>query len=343
MRSFIATSLIMASTTYAADKTVATVDIYGTNKLSASQVKSQFKNEIHDIADCMQHGSLSNSNTATQFSKAVNKMTSAIKANGGYAYVGLSPIMYPHDPITHITIDIIEKGDKPRLSYFLPKPKQNISDSHQLIKNWLAYQKIGFNIVFQDKQFPAYHNCPAYHCLFGFDHPLLQKYKTTFNQAEKYKTELVSVLRHDKSDEKRAAAVYILAHIEDSNELVKLLIPSINDASSLVRNNAMRVLGMVLEHKKDIDIPVSKIVKALDFPSTTDRNKALYILSGLAEKTENIKYIKSQAGSYLIATLKLEQPNNHDISYAILKKISGKNYSDRDYKAWEVWLQADYA
>jgi len=38
--------------------------------------------------------------------------------------------------------------------------------------------------------------------------------------------------------------------------------------------------------------------------------------------------------------LRLEQPNNHDYAYKILKAISGQELGERDYAAWESWLNA---
>jgi len=335
---------VISTTTLAAEQPVATtVDVYGTKQLTSQQVVSIYSKEIQTIASNIQSGVITApKQDQSDYLFAMNKMNTNIKLKGQFAYVNISPIIYPNDPITHITIDVVEKTDKQRLSYFLPKPTQSISDPHHLIRYWQQYEQAGFSIVFKEKKFPDTKNCPAYHCLFGFDHPLLQKYQNTFELAEKYKHSLVRILRHDKDENKRAAAAYVLAHIKSKKELAKLLLPSINDSSSLVRNNTMRVIGAIASDD-EVNIPINNIVKALDFPSTTDRNKALYILSTLANKTENINHIKQHSGSYLIATLKLQQPNNHEFSYAILKKISGKNYSDRDYKAWETWLEANHA
>ena len=36
--------------------------------------------------------------------------------------------------------------------------------------------------------------------------------------------------------------------------------------------------------------------------------------------------------------LRLGQPNNHDYAYRILKAISGQQFGERDYQAWETWL-----
>src|SRR5438445_4845467 len=121
----------------------------------------------------------------------------------------------------------------------------------------MKYEKIGFSLVYSEKKFPSYVICPAHHCLFGFDHPKLQKYKILFNDSvEKNKYKLVDVLRNEKDENKRAAAAFLLAHIKSAKELVTILIPSIDDPNEKVRNNTMRVIGLTLLNSPHIDLPI---------------------------------------------------------------------------------------
>ena len=151
--------------------------------------------------------------------------------------------------------------------------------------------------------------------------------------------QLVSILRKDSDESKRASAALLLAHMKNGNELIKVLVPSMRDPSDQVRNNVMRVLGATLSKIKVADFPINESVVALHFPSTTDRNKALYIISSLVEEPHYAHYVIRHAGQELIDELKLSQPNIHELSYEILKKISHKNFSDRDYSSWEKWLK----
>jgi hypothetical protein len=84
-------------------------------------------------------------------------------------------------------------------------------------------------------------------------------------------------------------------------------------------------------------VPIEPALEALDFPETTDRNKALAMIDGLADHPEHRAAILAH-GPVLIALLRLEQPNNHDYAFSILKKISGQTFGERDYVAWEKWL-----
>lgn len=308
----------------------ATVDVYGTNLLSANRLIQQYRQELAEIADATQHGTLA--------PLAVNKITNGVKAKGDFDYVAVSPVFYQNDHIIHITVDVVEHQDKQRLSHFQPAPKGSIADPNHLVARWREYEKTGFIIAFKEKRLPHATHCPAHHCLFGFDHPDLKKYKNTFDSAERYKARLLDMARYDKDDKNRAAAVFILAHTHHPGELVNALLPSLHDSSALVRNNAMRVIGAILMQNKTIPTPINEICTALNYPSTTDRNKALFITLTLIDNPNVAAYIKQHAGQHLINMLKLEQPNNHDFSFLILKKMSGKQYGERDYDAWEKWL-----
>jgi hypothetical protein len=66
----------------------------------------------------------------------------------------------------------------------------------------------------------------------------------------------------------------------------------------------------------------------------------LATIDGLATRPENKNIHIREAGPKLIEILKLLQPNNHDFAYAILKKISGKDFGERNYEAWGRWLHS---
>lgn len=249
--------------------------------------------------------------------------------------------MAADDPIIHFTVDVIDRDDKDRVIQFLPVPGRHIPDPENLIKNWQDYHKLGFAIFYSKKNVPGYKTCPANHCLFGFEDKRFQKYGLLFNElVPKHKNELVQVLRNDQDPQKREAAAYLLAHIKDAKELVHILTPSVYDSNGDVRNSVLRVIGATIEKNKKIEFSLDTILKALDFPTSMDRNKALYILQSLADKPKYVKYIREHALDLLISDLKLLAPNVHGEAYTILKKISGKKFADNDYASWEKWANS---
>jgi hypothetical protein len=55
------------------------------------------------------------------------------------------------------------------------------------------------------------------------------------------------------------------------------------------------------------------------------------------------RQVIKQAGPTLIKLLELEQPNNHDFVYSILKQVSGKDLGERDIAAWQRWLAEQHS
>jgi hypothetical protein len=105
----------------------------------------------------------------------------------------------------------------------------------------------------------------------------------------------------------------------------------------------MRVISDIVFYHPEIEVAVAPVLEALDFPATSDRNKAAAILAGLLERpgAERLHHlVVARAGATLLAMLRLQQPNNHRFAHRILRAISGRNFGARDYAAWESWLES---
>jgi len=325
---------------YAEQQPKPVIDVFKTDQITLQTINKKFAANFQAIADIIRSpDSITSTKNTEDLLKLLNKTVSDINNLGSFAWVTISPIMYPDNNVTYFTIDIVDKADKTRLSHFLVKPTRSIPDPDHLIQTWQEYEKIGFDKFFKTKTAPVIKSCPAFHCLMGFDAPELSKYKNIFmTGVPKNKSQLVTVLKEDKDENKRAAAALLLAHIQDGNELINILAPSMRDPSGQVRNNTMRVLGATLAKNTKADFPVQDAITALDFPELTDRNKALYILSSLSDQPRYAKYIAQHAQSELLDELKMRQLNVHNLAYEILTKISGKKYGERNYAAWKRWL-----
>lgn len=336
---FIFLLLFFGSTSSAATQELL-VDVYKTNQISTKDVKDKFKKELTEILNLLKSPNTDNELKASSIKKLKTSIISGIHSMGNFAYVDVSPITYPASKRTYFTIDIVDNKDIKRIPHFLKVPTQTIPDPGGTIKKWAEYESLGFTILMNGKEKNPlkFTKCPTNHCIFGFDHDDLKKYKIIFDTlVRNNKQELVSILRNDRDEDKRASSALLLAHLENSKEVIELLTASIFDPSRKVRNDAMRVIGGTLSSNKSLDFPIDKALIALDLPAETDRNKALMIIEALIEKPNNTDYISKHAAFTLIDHLKLLQPNLHDLSYNILKKISGKKFTDRDYASWEQW------
>jgi hypothetical protein len=322
-----------------------TLDVYHSNVLSAEEIDKQFSNELSKIADIISKvKSQSSSKEIDRLKEPLNKVMTGIQAMGEFPYLSISPIIYSGSNVINMTVDVVDKSDALRLQGFKPKPTDVVDDPNHLIESWLTYDKAGFEKFLQTKKAPKVTACNAFHCSYGFDDPSMKKYGIMFDRdVPKYKNELIAVLENDKDEAKRGAAAYLLAHLKDGNEVIKILVPSMRDPSSHVRNNAMRVLAQTMIKMNKSDFPVDEVIRALRYPSAVDRNKALYIITSLITQPRYAEYIKNHAVPDLLDELRLDQPNGHDIAYTILKSISHKKYGERDYAAWESWAKKNCA
>lgn len=274
-----------------------------------------------------------------------DKIVDEIKKISGATLVELSTILYPERTIRYTTVDIVKEDE----IFRIPKaPKRSITNNlsintkvNNLFLIWNDYN-IKNSILFNTGRLKKdTKKCPASHCVWGFDDNEMNKYYTILHrQSKKYEATLQNIILHSSDELQRGDAIFILANSDNYVSTVDFLIEFIDDESDLVRNNAMRVIAAILAKHKVKAPPLNKIIQALNYPYVTDRNKAAYLLLSVArnDASTHDEIIKS-SGDTLIKLLKLKQPNNHDLSYQILRTISHRNYADGDVKSWREWIK----
>jgi hypothetical protein len=319
----------------AEERKIDSVDVYGTTLLDADVVWRTLRTDFDELARAI------SSQEYARIQEQKAKIADKLKAQGPFAYVALSPIVYyPPTPGLYVTIDVVEQKDAARRMPFRAAPTLVRSDPDGLLAAWYEYEaQVG--ALASKGQLPPWKGCPApvLHCLSSFDHPLLQPYLDRFNAGARANEALLRDIATDDADAKhRAAALYLLAHADDVPRVLPLLGRSIFDADPMVRNAGMRVLSVMSSAGQDVDYPIRDIIAALDFPTTTDRNKAAAIIASLAQFPRYREAVLSQALPTVLRLLRLQQPNNHAYAWEILKKASGKDYGERDYAAWETWV-----
>lgn len=333
---------VFFSSVSAVEKQKIIFDIYRTNQITVAEVEKKFGPKIEEMTRLLELSvtGKGNKNTGEKINQIIQEVTSAIHSMGDFEYVKIRPFAYTGMG-AHVTIDIVDKKDKQRMPSFAQAPTQSFPDPEHLIQKWKDYTDAGFSIAFKERRAFKPGICPVHHCVFGFNEKELKPYKTIFNTlVPKNKQKLIEILKKDKDEEKRGIAVFLLAHLKNGDEVVRILAPSISDSSLLVRNDVLRVFGAMLEQGKvKVDLPIEKMTTAMDSPFTEERNKVLYVISGMVNNPNHADYVRKKSSQTLIALLKLQQPNQHGYAYETLKKISGKNFGERDYKAWEQWVK----
>jgi hypothetical protein len=322
------------------DKHFAGVDLFGTTRFTIEKLLEPLQQrfaEYERLTLAGQH------EAAAPIQK---ELEAAVKQVGGFAYVRFSVIRYfqKGDP-SFLTIDVVEPADAGRRMTFAKPPADAapLPDPEGLLKKYGEYENKGFEVLARHEKIEdPQASRELFHCPFGFSHPELAPYKPTLvDGARKHVDELATIVRRDREPQHRAYAIFLLGFTSDGARVVRELTPACRDESALVRNNAMRVFAEMAMHHPEVEIPLAPVLDMLDFPDTTDRNKASAVLASLVKKEGLAPEIRRRSGKTLIAMLRLKQPNNHDFAFQILNTLFGGDrqpLAADDYAGWEAWL-----
>lgn len=311
-------------------------DVYGTDAITVEEFGRRFGDRARALHEAIQR------EQPAAIDSLLTSIGGELRSMADIVWTDLAMIFQPSDTTVYMTFDVVVRADSARRLVSSPAPAGQVPDPGGLIALWKEYEQQFMAAVMQARQLsqPTRENCPALHCLmtFGEDTALARYERAFVAQTPAHARELLRVLREDADEADRGAAAYLLAHAGVPDSAVVALVAAMQDPSDLVRNNATRVLVVALQLDPTLDVPIAPVIRNIDAPATTSRNKALHLLLGLAQRSENHERIAREAGPTLLRLLHLVQPNNHEPAWGILKTISGESYGARDYATWERWL-----
>jgi hypothetical protein len=272
------------------------------------------------------------------------ELSEKLKTRFDLSFARLSAITYfeKQEKIVYITFDVVEHKDASKRLNFLDSPREVLDDPENLIAAWDLYMNTGMQLVAAGELDNQVVKCSAFHSLFGHQHPKLAPFEKQFVEgAARNKEELIAIFLKDGREHYRANAAFLLAYIPNGEELVEILSKRLRDPSAEVRNNVMRVFACIAFEHPEIGLPIDEVLKALDFPNTTDRNKAAAIIFGILSHEPLFDLYSNKvlaASKALLKMLKLKQPNNSEWAYQILKRISHEDFPKENLADWEQWV-----
>lgn len=321
----------------------ATLDVYGSSTVDAPMVRAALTPELEELVAL---GREAQANPNADMAQ-IERRAEAIRAKIENLFAAGAPLAYFQVGMTtdfgppqryHLSIDVVEQADAARRMPFRAAPTEDLPDPGGVLAVWREYEQKMFELAFAGAPLAlAFDECPVLHCAAPFDFPELAPYLPRLNDgARRHEGELYRVAADSADASARATALFVLAHTENVERLMQALAQAIYDPSGGVRNNAMRVLMFLAQKRPDLDFPLDDLIEALDFPASSDRNKAGSTLAVLAAQPRYRERLRAAVPTAL-RVLRLEEPNNHDPAYEILKHVSGESFGDRDYAAWERW------
>ncbi|HEY7543308.1 MAG TPA: hypothetical protein VID27_00410, partial [Blastocatellia bacterium] len=147
------------------------IDMFGTSQITIEEVNRRVGDKIKKFAEAYSNGD----DAAAE--ATYKEIISAIRAMGKFAYVDLGLVTYPPDNDFYITIDLVDEADRTRRMNFLPAPTAEFSDPDNLLALWGEYEDVASDLLRKGELSFLVTNCPALHCLYGFDHPALKKFQ----------------------------------------------------------------------------------------------------------------------------------------------------------------------
>lgn len=324
------------------------IDVYGTDPKMSVKIIDQFGSRVRDIETQMNgefinmNRGINNPEKLQQLFKQKTHIINEIREKWQFEFVDFQTVNYPGNSDIYTTIEVIQKNQPARVKLISKKiPQKNTTTKKDLIDTMTIYQKKAIRLLMTNQLDLHDNSCPVYHCTVPFKHATLQPYLNIFNQGAIHQKKLIiDTLNNDINPERRAAAAFLVGHFKNPHEIIEILSHHLDDQDDGVRNNVLRVIGETVERANLTDINTLPFLMLLDSPYETDRNKSLIILLTAADSVSGKEQIIQNEHGRLLALLRLKQPNNHNLAYMILKKISGKNFSDTNIKEWEKWTNA---
>ncbi|KTD25395.1 Uncharacterised protein [Legionella lansingensis] len=326
------------------------VDVYGTSQEESDKILKEYARQVNEISESIilntQEGHGKDKEKKTHKALIKNeKLIKEIKDKYHFLYVDFSTIIYFDNKHNYFTTIEVVKANNPRRMRFIRRinkvevSKGNKNHRQDIIDTMVQYHRMEAEWLRNKKLQPIKGKCPAYHCTPGFAHQKLKPYLKIFNTAAiTEKQFILNTLKNDTDAERRAAAAFLVGHFSNPKEIISVLLPAIKDKSSYVRNNVMLMIATTMGLADIHQVDVQPFINYLDSPYATDRNKALGILSEAIESNTAKKMVIKNGEKRLIKLLQLKQPNNHDLAYLILKKISGKDFGEYNILAWKRWF-----
>ena len=326
---------------------VRSIDVYGSSVIDSAAAREEFG------ADVLRYVQLGwqagfGGGPAPKNEEELEASMQAIDSKIRSAFESRTPLAYFELGVTldfgppqqvDVSLDVVEKADAARRMPFRAEPTQQLGDPGGLLALWEEYEQKMIGLAMAGTSMLVDEsNCPVLHCIAPFDLPQLAPYLPRFNAgAREHENELYSVAANSANASQRAISLFVLAHTNDAQRLAPALGHAIYDPNSGVRNNAMRVLMFLAQRRADVDFPIRDLIAALDFPTSADRNKAAYTVAGLAAQERYRDIIRADAVPAALRLLRLGKVNNHEPAFEILKQVSGEEFDERDYDAWERW------
>lgn len=319
---------------------LADVEVYGSSRLKSEEVVSRHGEAIrHMLA---RQGSTSKAVQA-QAEGMRAALEKAVKAESGAGYLKVQIVDEGRSESGAVKalllLDVIDKEDMDRRYPFHAAPTGSVKDVSGLLERWSSYEAIGRNHALSGAGDLKRKVCPAFYCPEGGGNPEMSAAETAFVEAVPgYKQLLLQILREDSEGANRARALFLLTYLPDAADVTALVSFGLTDPDVRVREAAVTIFNDLALHRRDVPLPFRDLVKLLDYPDSSDRQRALALMMSLMDNEQYRPLIFGPPADQVLRLLRSKHPGIRQMAHTFLTLLSGEAHKAEDIEAWDKWL-----
>ncbi len=320
---------------------LADIQIYGTQQISDEEVKEKFEPKIRAWFESRSRGTKKDDARAADLRA---KLVADVKKFGDFGWVRLTESEVASErnvKMILLMFDVIEKQHMATRFPFRSPPSGSVKDGTGLLEDWNRFYALGWKRV-RSGEVPAERgDCPAYFCPegVGSGNSEIDALKDKIeNRVPSNEDHLSQILETDRDPKRRAAALFLLAFLDDGSKVSEYAARAMFDAEPSVREAATSIFSDIAVYHKDVPIPVQRILKLIDSPYPEDRGRALALALSLSDNPDYESYLISTVATDIVKLLRSKNLANHEMAHTVLTLLSGEDFPAKDFDAWENWL-----
>lgn len=304
-----ALAIPFGSFAYAQDQPIpiGAIDFFGYGGMDVSKVQAALPVHVGDKFASIQEAAESSSKIKAAVLQATGKQATnvaTVEVEGALLiYIGL-----PGSTMKPFPLNPVPTG-----SVHLPT---DVTDLYQ--KTMDAWQKAVASGASDD-------NSKGY--ALSSDPDLRAKELAMHDYALQHEDLIRDVLASSSDPKQRYIAAEMLGYAKESRGQIDALVAASHDSDSIVRNNAVRALGVLAESQASVadEIPAETFIEMLNSEKWTDRNKAGWVLDSLTKSRAPrvLSELRSQDLDSLIEMAKWHDAGHASTFRVLLGRIGG--------------------
>ncbi|NBX84594.1 MAG: HEAT repeat domain-containing protein [Gammaproteobacteria bacterium] len=308
------------------------VDVYGADDELASEIIQKYGDKVLHLEKELIYARMHHLQVRSLLQRQL-LLQQRIQSRYRIKRVNFETVYYPTTQTTYTTIQVLDH-DFPRGDNY---PRYQAKSGHDVVDDMILFTEKIPQLYLKNPQFADNPVCKDFQCIVP-DDPIVENDLENFRKKVSQNPQfIIQTIEKDPILDRRRAAIFLLAYFKDPQEIARVLNQTLKDKNYYIRHDTLRVFGELYAKAPDITFDIQSVLQSLKADHVAERNKALIFVNEMVSKQKYHQEVKQHAALQLVKLLKLKQPNNHDLAYEILVKISHHPYPSDAILVWEAW------